>query len=123
MLALNLGMINYNGKTFRPLTNTDNGEVDTETRFHYRQAGNILTCEYSGNSIVKGHLIGLVAEDGTITMRYHQVNKAGQLMTGICESTPELLSDGRIRLHERWQWTSGDLSKGESVLEEVSPPD
>ena len=116
-------MINYHNCTFRPLTNTDNGEVDAETLFHYKQEGNILTCEYSGKSIVKGHLIGLVDEFGKINMRYHQVNKAGQLMTGICESTPEVLSDGRIRLHECWQWTSGDLSKGESVLEEVSPVD
>ena len=31
----------------------------------------------------------------------------------------ELLPDGRIRLHEKWQWTSGDLSSGESVIEEI----
>lgn len=116
-------MINYDGKIFRPVTNSDNGEVDAETLFHYKQEGNILTCKYSGNSIIRGHLIGLVAEDGKINMRYHQVNMAGELMTGICESTPEVLSDGRIRLHERWQWTCGDHSKGESLLEEVSPFD
>ncbi len=111
--------MNYNGKKFSPVSNTDNGEVDAETIFHYQQNANILTCEYGGNAIVQGHLIGLVAEDGSIDMRYHQVNKAGVLMTGICKSIPEVLSDGRIRLHETWQWTSGDMSKGESVLEEV----
>jgi hypothetical protein len=52
-------------------------------------------------------------------MRYHPVNDAGELMTGRCRSTPELLPDGRLRLHERWQWTSGDGSEGESVVEEV----
>ena len=52
-------------------------------------------------------------------MRYHHVNAAGELMTGVCRSTPELLPDGRVRLHERWQWTSGDGSSGESVIEEV----
>jgi len=40
-------------------------------------------------------------------------------MTGICTSTPEILPDGKIRLHEKWRWTSGDLSEGESVIEEV----
>ena len=111
--------MNYNNKTFSPVSNTDNGEVDGDTLFHYQQQGNILTCSYSGNAIVHGHLIGLVSEDGVINMRYHQVNQKGELMTGTCQSTPELLPDGRIRLHEKWQWTSGDHSQGESVLEEV----
>jgi hypothetical protein len=46
------------------------------------------------------------------------VNIQGELMTGICRSTPEILPDGRIRLHESWQWTSGDESRGFSVVEE-----
>lgn len=112
-------MINYHNKTFSPQSNSDNGEVDAETLFHYQQEGNILSCSYSGNSIEKGHLIGLVAVDGSINMRYHQVNKKGEIMTGTCQSTPEILPDGRIKLHEQWQWTSGDQSAGNSVLIEV----
>ncbi len=111
--------INYNNKTFRPVSNTANGETSTESIFHYHQEGNILTAEYSGGKIVKGHLIGLVDEAGNINMRYHQVNSLGQLMTGICKSTPEILENGKIRLHETWEWTSDDGSKGESVLEEI----
>lgn len=53
-------------------------------------------------------------------MRYQHVNAEGELMTGICRSTPEVLADGRIRLHEKWRWTSGDLSSGESIIEEVT---
>ena len=52
-------------------------------------------------------------------MSYHQINIEGQIMTGLCKSTPEILPDGRIRLYEDWRWTSGDKSKGKSVLEEV----
>ena len=52
-------------------------------------------------------------------MRYQHLNADGKLMTGTCISTPEELNDGRLRLHEKWQWTSGDVSKGESVIEEV----
>jgi len=40
-------------------------------------------------------------------------------MTGKCKSRPEILENGKIRLHERWQWTCGDMSKGTSVLEEI----
>jgi hypothetical protein len=52
-------------------------------------------------------------------MRYHQVNTKGELMTGICFSTPEILLNGKIRLHEKWEWTSGDKSVGESIIEEL----
>lgn len=112
-------MINYNHKTFKPITTSKNAEVSEHTLFTYKQKGSIITSEYSGGAILKGHLIGTVANDGTIEMRYHQVNTKGDLMTGICQSKPEILSNGKIRLHETWQWTSGDQSKGTSMLEEV----
>jgi hypothetical protein len=111
-------MVNYNNKTFRPISNTENGETSNETVFLYQQVGNILTSDYSGGKIIKGHLIGLVDEHGAIEMRYHQVNEKGELMTGICNSTPEILPNGKIRLHENWEWTSGDKSKGQSIIEE-----
>ncbi|UII24102.1 n-acetylglutamate synthase [Fulvivirga ligni] len=111
--------MNYHHKKFRPLSNSENGEISEDTIFHYHQEGNILTCEYSGSQIKKGHLIGLVDEDGNINMRYHQINAKGELMTGICQSTPEVLPSGKVRLHEKWQWTSGDMSHGESLLEEI----
>ena len=111
--------INYNNKTFRPLSNSENGETSSETIFSYKQTGNILSCEYAGGKIVEGHLIGIVNDSGEIDMRYHQVNTSGELLTGICKSVPEILENGKIRLHEIWQWTSGDCSKGQSILEEI----
>ena len=111
-------MINYNNKLFKPTSNTENGETSNETVFRYKQTGNILTAEYTGGKIIFGHLIGLVDENGNIEMRYHQVNNQGELMTGICNSKPEQLANGKIRLHETWQWTSGDKSKGQSIIEE-----
>ncbi len=111
-------MIDYNNKVFSPISNTENGETSNETVFVYKQTGNILTSEYSGGKIMKGHLIGLVNEKGEIDMRYHQVNQKGELMTGICHSIPEILANGKIRLHKTWQWTSGDQSRGESIIEE-----
>ncbi len=111
-------MIDYNNKIFRPVSNSENGETSNETIFLYKQMGNILTSEYSGGKIVKGHLIGLVDENGEINMKYHQVNDKGELMTGICTSKPEILTNGKIRLHESWEWTSGDKSKGQSIIEE-----
>ncbi|MBJ2175501.1 n-acetylglutamate synthase [Aureibaculum sp. A20] len=112
-------MMNYNNKKFRPISNSENGETTTETVFEYKQKGNILTSNYSGGQIITGHLIGLVDSEGNIEMTYHQVNKNGEIMTGNCKSTPEIMSTGKLRLHETWQWTSGDKSIGKSVLEEI----
>lgn len=111
-------MINYHNKIFRVIRNAENGETSNETIFYYKQNGNILTAEYFGGKIKCGHLIGLVDEDGNIEMRYHQINVGGELMTGVCISKPELMPNGKIRLYENWEWTSGDKSKGKSIVEE-----
>ncbi len=109
---------NYNGKTFQPVSNSENGETSSETLFLYKQVGNIVTSEYAGGKIKFGHLIGIVDQVGNIEMSYHQINEKNELMTGICKSKPEILANGKIRLHEYWQWTSGDKTKGQSILEE-----
>lgn len=111
--------MNYHNKKFRSVSNSENGETDADTIFLYHQKGNILTSEYMGGKIISGHLIGIIDKDGNIDMRYHQINTDGQIMTGMCKSTPEVLPDGKIRLLEKWKWTSGDLSEGNSVLEEI----
>lgn len=111
--------MNYNNKKFKPVSNSENGETSEDTIFEYRQKDNILTSSYSGGQIKEGHLIGLVDTDGNIEMRYHQVNLQGELRTGTCISKPEIMDNGKIRLHETWEWTSGDKSKGNSILEEI----
>ncbi|GAA4330147.1 hypothetical protein [Flaviaesturariibacter amylovorans] len=113
-------MISYDKRCFRSLQNSGSGEVDGATVFHYRQEGALVTASYSGGAIVCGHLIAVCDPDGTLDMRYHHINRAGVLMTGICRSVPELLPDGRLRLHEQWRWTSGDGSTGASVVEEIN---
>lgn len=111
--------MNYNNKRFRPISNSENGETSEETIFHYVQNGNVLSSTYAGGKIKTGHLLGIVDEHGKIDMRYHQINTDGVLMTGTCSSVPELMENGKIRLHESWKWTSGDFSEGKSIIEEI----
>ncbi len=112
-------MFNYNNKVFRSVNNTCNGEISSETIFEYAQTGKIVTAVYRGGSIVKGSVIALANEDGKLDMRYQHVNTQQQIMTGIFISTPQRLPNRKIQLHEKWQWTCGDKSKGESVIEEI----
>ncbi|MDB5203831.1 MAG: n-acetylglutamate synthase [Ferruginibacter sp.] len=112
-------MISYDNKTFRSCSNSLTGEVDGNTIFHYRQEKNIVTGTYSGGKILSGQLIALVDQQGRLDMRYQHINQDGDLMTGKCISTPVLLPTGKLRIHEVWEWTSGDLSAGESLIEEL----
>ena len=112
-------MFDYHDRRFRAVSTAANGEVSGETVFHYRQAGAVVWATYEGGGVRLGTLVATVDDAGGLDMRYAHVNAAGALMTGTCASTPETLPDGRLRLHERWQWTSGDQSDGTSVVEEV----
>lgn len=111
---------NYDQRVFRTVQNTANGEVSADTLFRYRQQGDLVWAQYEGGDVRHGHLLAVMAADGSLDVRYHHVNSRGQLMTGVCRSVPELLPDGRYRLHESWRWTSGDGSSGESVVEEIA---
>ena len=111
--------IDYEGKTFRSVSNSAAGEVGTKTVFHYRQHGRIVSAEYSGGEIASGHLLATCDHEGCLDMTYHHVNPSGKLMAGVCNSTPEILLDGRIRLYESWTWTLGGQGSGESTIEEI----
>jgi len=112
-------MINLDTKKFKAIQNSANGEISEETIFAYRQKGAIVTANYSGGQIVTGQLIGLISDDGNLEIRYHHINHDNEIQTGTCISKPEILGNGKIRLHETWQWTSGDFSKGTSIIEEI----
>ena len=72
--------------------NSENGEVSEQTNFTYYQNGKLLWADYSGEDILKGSLIGTVSINGDLE---------------------------KIELSEKWEWTSGDYSEGESLLVEV----
>jgi hypothetical protein len=114
-----MSQISYDNKKFSSVENSASGEVSEATVFHYHQKDDLVWAEYSGGAIVFGQLIARADENGNLEMRYQHLNTNGELMTDVCRSTPEILPDGRLRLHEKWRWTSGDLSAGESVVEEI----
>lgn len=111
-------MNSYDGRRFHSVSNTDGGDVSAETVFHYHQRGDVVWATYAGGSVVQGTLVGTVDDRGGLDLRYAHVRADGRLMTGECVSTPEVLADGRLRLHERWRWTSGGTGEGQSVIEE-----
>lgn len=111
--------INYHDKRFKALANSENGEVDSKTIFHYRQEGKVIWATYKGDQIKMGTLTGIILPSGNLQFNYQHVNADDVIMTGICQSKPELNKEQKIVLHETWQWTSGDRSKGKSTIIEV----
>ena len=108
-----------NNRRFRSVENTDNGEITGDTVFSYYQDKNMIWADYSGGTVIRGHLIGVIDRDNNLDFRYHHINSANELKTGKCRSIPEIMENGKIRYHEKWQWTCGDRSSGRSVIEEI----
>ena len=113
-------MIRYDGRVFRSVENSTGGDVGAATTFHYRQVADVVWATYSGGSVRFGTLLAKVDAEGNLDMRYQHVSVEGQFKTGQCRSRPEHLPDGRLRLHEQWQWTGGAEGEGVSIIEEVS---
>jgi hypothetical protein len=110
---------NYDGRRFRPVATSANGEAGADTVFHYRQTGDVVWATYAGGQVTHGTLVASTDSDGSLDMRYAHVASDGTLRTGICHSTLEVLADGRYRLHERWRWTEPAAGgEGQSVIEE-----
>lgn len=110
----------YDGKVFVSTRNSERGVVSAETRFHYHQLGELVWATYEGAVVRFDSLLAKADENGCLDMRYQHLTTAGEPETGQWRSLPEVLADGRLRLHERWRWTSGDRSEGASIVEEVA---
>lgn len=104
------------GRVFHAVSNPDGEVSEGETLFHYSQDGDLVHARYGGGGVRLGFLVGTRSGD-SLDFRYAHVNPAGETATGHCRSVIEALPDGRIRLHETWEWDSREGS-GTSVVEE-----
>jgi len=108
-------VIDYDGRRFQPV-----GEDAAQGRVAvYRQHGDLLWGEFRGGRARHGALAGRCAPDGTLDFAYCLVTENGEVISGHCASTPHLLDDGRIRLHEVWQRYGPHAASGTSCIEEV----
>lgn len=106
-----------NGKKFKSILSSENGEVSSDTVFHYRQDNNVIWATYEGGSILFGTLSGKIEKNKLIFTYQHQ-NNNGEFKTGKCISIIEFINE-KIRLIEEWEWTCDNYSKGKSELEEI----
>ncbi|HEV2887559.1 MAG TPA: hypothetical protein VGX49_11650 [Jatrophihabitans sp.] len=110
--------IDYDGRRFSPSDGVA-GEGDRVAM--YRQHGNLLWGEFSGGQVRRGALTGNCTPDGTLDFAYCMVFEGGEIVSGRCHSTPTVLADGRIRLHEEWERYGAGGGRGVSSIEEIPP--
>lgn len=108
-------MIDYDGRRFRAVGHGPEATIAT-----YHQSGDLLWADFAGGTTRRGSLAGRCAENGTLEFAYTMVLTSGEVISGRCVSTPEVLDDGRILLHEQWERYGPNAASGISEIEEVT---
>jgi hypothetical protein len=109
-------MIDYDGRRF---INPDAETGADSPVAVYHQRGDLVWADFDGGEVVRGSLTGVCDPDGTIRFAYSMVLTGGRLVSGQSVNVPQILDDGRIRLHERWQRFGDGATSGESRIEEL----
>lgn len=112
------GGIDFDGVRMRTCGSGDTSVVSEETTLVFEQLGDVVSARYRGGRIVDGYLIGHL--DGVnLHFRYVQTDVDGHLDAGVSDGTVERVSDGRLRLVERFQWITRPES-GINIFEEIA---
>lgn len=109
-------MINYDGKKFRKVTVQPDADCPVAV---YHQDGDLVWAEFTGGDVRRGSLAGTCAPDGTLDFAYSMVLVGGEVISGRSVNTPQLLEDGRVRLHEQWERYGRHAEVGVSYIEEI----
>ncbi|MBK9727034.1 MAG: n-acetylglutamate synthase [Saprospiraceae bacterium] len=104
---------NFNNKTFSLVENSENGKANSETRFEYKQEGNLVTADYFGGSIIYGKIISRLEEDKLI-MLYQCLTNQNELKAGKAIALISLVENNKIKLKLNWEWLGDKSEKGVS---------
>ena len=106
--------MNLVGKTFRAVTNSKGGTINTKTTMTFVSENGPLIGVYSGGAIDSGSVIARRTGELTIEMLYHCLTVAGELQAGRASGRFETAVGEQLLMHLDWQWLTGDQSKGQS---------
>ncbi len=103
-------VFNFNNKTFSLIENSENGKVNSETIFKYKQKGNLVTADYCGGTIKYGKIIAHL-EDDTLDMLYQCITTENELKAGKAVAQISLTKERKIKLALNWEWL-GNKNEG-----------
>ncbi|WP_163411449.1 hypothetical protein [Flavobacterium ajazii] len=113
-----MNKFNFDNKKFALIQNSDNGEVNTETIFNYKQQDNLVTAEYFGGTIKYGKIIADLKDD-QLNMLYQCLTTDNQLKAGKALAQITLTENGKIKLSLDWEWLTNGNDKGKSEYIEI----
>lgn len=105
--------INFNNKTFSLIINSENGKVNKETIFEYKQKGNLVTADYYGGTIQYGKIIG-VLKDKQLNMLYQCLTTHNELKAGKAIAEIAFTENEKLKLKLKWEWLDNNEEKGVS---------
>ncbi|OEJ99224.1 hypothetical protein A8C32_08625 [Flavivirga aquatica] len=94
---------NFNNKTFSLIENSENGKVDSETIFKYKQEGHLVTADYYGGTIKYGKIIAHLSNN-TLNMLYQCITTENELKAGKAIAQISLTKDNKMKLKLNWEW-------------------
>jgi hypothetical protein len=69
--------MNLVGKTFRAISNSKNGHLDTDTEMRFTSDDSVVEGVYGGGTIEVGHVLAKRSGEFTMDMLYHGATKSG----------------------------------------------
>ena len=109
---------NFNNKRFALIQNSDNGQVNTETIFNYKQDDNLVTADYFGGTIKYRKIIAELKGD-ELNMLYQCLTTDNQLKAGKALAQITLTENDKIKLSLDWEWLTNGNDKGKSEYIEI----
>jgi len=113
-----MNKFDFNNKRFALIQNSENGQVNTETVFNYKQDGNLVTADYFGGTIKYGKIIADLKED-KLHMLYQCLTTDNELKAGKALAQITLTKNGKIKLSLDWEWLTNGNDKGKSEYIEI----
>jgi hypothetical protein len=108
----------FNNKKFALIQNSENGQVNTETIFEYKQNGNLVTADYFGGTIKYGKIIADLQGD-KLSMLYQCITTENELKAGKAIAQISVSENEKINLKLNWEWLNNGNDKGTSEYVEI----
>lgn len=113
-----MNKFDFNNKRFALIQNSDNGAVNTETIFHYKQEDNLVTADYFGGTIKYGKIIAELKDD-KLNMLYQCLTIDNELKAGKAIAQITFTVNNKIKLSLDWEWLTNGNDKGKSEYIEI----
>jgi hypothetical protein len=107
--------VSYDGRRFR-LILSGGTPTARSALLEFRQHGDVVVGQYSGDGIEHGSLIAVVRAMACLEGRFQHVASGLRLETGRFWATPQHTPRGQMRLYFEWHMGS---QEGVSVMEEA----